>query len=78
MNLPGYDAWKLSCPPEDDGPTCNECGSAEDVRVEGRGKMICRECFSERFDSLPTPTEYAEDEAAERADHRREELRDRD
>lgn len=77
MNLPGYDAWKLAGPPDPEGPECAECGGYDDVRMED-GTPVCRECFCDRFSSLPTPREHAEAAADEAADHRREMLRDRD
>jgi len=88
MNIPGYDAWKLSGPPEWDGPTCDWCGTGDDVRVQCEGKwhvkpvLTCEECFTGQdegpcFDDLQPADEYYQDEADERADAMMEQRRDR-
>ena len=91
MNIPGYDAWKLSGPPEWEGPACDYCGSGEDIRVEapaiGRSKasLVCEECFitpegghnEPCFDDLQPADEYFQDEADERADAMMEQRRER-
>ena len=91
MNIPGYDAWKLSGPPEWDGPTCDYCG-ADDARVEcpaiGRSKavLVCEQCFTSPedgrkdrcFDDLQFAEEYYAEMEAERADAMMEQRRDRE
>jgi len=88
MKIPGYDEWKLSGPPEWEGPTCDWCGGNDDIRVvsEGQGwvepTLSCEDCFDARddgprFDDLQTAQEYYEDEADARADYLYEQLRDR-
>lgn len=75
---PGYDAWILRGPPEDDRPECDYCGETEGLRVahEGWGKVppgfICEECFTGEdtgpcFDDLPTVEEWL-DQQTERAE----------
>ena len=79
MNIKGYDAWKLSGPPEWEGPTCNWCGGGDDVRVLNKADkvfgadLICADCFTGKgdgpcFDDLQPAAEYYQDEADERAD----------
>ena len=79
MNIPGYDDWRLSGPPEPIGPTCDCCGSGEDIRVDQSGKkpqLICEECFG-GFDDLQTASEYAQEQADLRADYLHDQQRDR-
>ncbi len=92
MTIPGYDAWRLSGPPEWEGPTCDYCGSGEDVRVqcEGfffRGKnrpatLVCEGCFVNTdtgpcFDDLQTAEDHAQEQADLRADYLHDQARDR-
>ncbi len=91
MNIPGYDAWKLSGPPEWEGPTCSYCGKGEALRVEcesfyHRGlrteaALICEDCFTGTdtgpcFDDLQTAEDCARDEADMRADYLHDQQRD--
>jgi len=87
MNIPGYDAWKLSGPPEWEGPTCDGCGSGGDIRVhtDGWGRippgLTCEECFTGQddgpcFDDLQTADDYAQEEADMRADFLHDQQRD--
>jgi hypothetical protein len=92
MNIKGYDAWKLSGPPEWEGPTCDYCGTGESLRVEcpsfyHRGKthppaLICEDCFTGTddgpcFDDLQTAAEYYQEQADMRADYLHDQQRDR-
>jgi hypothetical protein len=91
MNIPGYDAWKLSGPPEWEGPTCDYCGTGDDIRVEspaiGRSKavLVCEECFTTPegghnepcFDDLQTADDYAQEQTDMRADYLHDQARDR-
>lgn len=43
MNLPGYDAWKLMSP-EDENPQCEFCGASE---YEIRGGWQPKQCDGE-------------------------------
>ena len=72
MDIKGYDAWKLSGPPEWDGPQCNWCGGIYDIRVKTEGcghvppVLTCEECFTGQddgpdFDDLQTAYDYARD-----------------
>ena len=90
MNIKGYDAWKLSGPPEWDGPTCDWCGGGDDVRVESEGIgtakpiLICVDCFIPKdddgpcFDDLQPAAEYYQDEADDLADCQYQARRDRE
>ena len=88
MNIPGYDAWRLAGPPEWDGPTCDFCGSGDDIRVRneayGRSPMMltCAACFTgpddgPDFEDLQTAEDHAQEQADLRADHLHDEARDR-
>jgi len=90
MNLPGYDAWKLSGPPESDGPTCEFCGNGGEIRVlhEGWGKvpvcLSCDDCFSPSdddgpcFDDLQLAVDYFREQEEERGDYLLQQRRDRE
>ncbi len=88
MNIPGYDAWKLSGPPQWEGPTCDWCGADENIRIqtEGCGAMpalrTCEDCFTGPddgpcFDDLQTVAEHAQEQADIRADYLHDQARDR-
>ena len=87
-----YDDWRLSGPPEWEGPTCDYCGTGEDIRVNCpgfyyRGKnhpaeLVCEECFTGQddgpcFDDLQTADDYAEEQADLHGDHLHDQARDR-
>ncbi len=89
MNIPGYDAWKLSGPPEWEGPTCDYCGAGGDVRVESEGcgrvkpSLVCEDCFTGQddgpcFDDLQTAEDYAGEREDLRADYLMDQARDRE
>ena len=84
MNIKGYDAWKLSGPPEPDGPTCDMCGDWGEIRVECEGMyvkgrtlpplMICADCFTGQddgpcFDDLPLAADVEREQAEEYGDY---------
>ena len=86
--IPGYDAWKLASPPEDDGPQCDYCGTWGDIRVqtEGCGRikpvLSCENCFTGQddgpcFDDLEAAEDYAQEQADMRADYLHDQQRDR-
>ena len=91
MNIPGYDAWKLSGPPEWGGPTCDYCGTGEDIRVQCPGfyyrkshpaALVCEDCFTGQddgpcFDDLQPVAEHEQEKADLRADYLHDQARDR-
>ena len=88
MQIPGYDAWKLSGPPEWEGPSCDWCGGGDDIRVQTEGcrhipaMLTCEECFTGTddgpcFDDLQTAEEYYGEQEAARADYLHDQARDR-
>jgi hypothetical protein len=81
MQIPGYDDWKLSGPPEWEGPTCEFCGDGGDIRVINEGyshqpaTLICEGCFTPLpggpdWEDLTTAAEYAQEQADLEADYR--------
>ncbi len=79
MNIPKYDDWRLSGPPEWEGPTCDFCGAGGDIRVDKtprKPELICSDCFA-GFDELQPAIEYLTDQAEARADYLHDQQRDR-
>ncbi len=75
MNIKGYDTWRLSGPPEWEGPTCDCCGTGEDIRVDDTAQgvkpsLTCSDCYGPDFDDLQTADDYAQEQAERMEDER--------